>query len=341
MRLLKGRGMQITFYLFLVILIYAVAVRFAKLQEVAYLLKTVNPAWIAAVVILQAATYAAAGQAMRAILSTLGHRFSLWFLYKLDLAMLFLAHTIPSGAFTGVIYMVRVLKKRGVPPGQGTSTSLILLMSGYAGFFLLLVVGLLASPALGSDANFPLQGIGYALAGALIFFVFADRVIAKRNFLSRCFHFLISHTRFHSHLESRLRQLGKFFDELAEGRELFAKSKRRFIAPAISQFLVLFLDCLTLWMIFYAFGKTAPFAVIVLSYAVGRFLGAVSLLPGGLGSFDAAQIFMLKALGVPLAAATLVTLVFRVFAYWIPTPVGLYYYRKLLRSANIPQMEDE
>lgn len=341
MDFLKGRGLQITFYLFLAVLIYAAAVRFAQLQEVLALMARAKLGWIFLAVILQAGTYAAAGQAMRTILNTLGHRFSFWFLYKLDLAMLFLSHTIPSGAFTGVIYMIRVLKKRGVSQGQGTTTSLILMMSGYMGFFLLLVVGFLALPALDQAANFPLQGIGYALIGALIFFVLADRVIAKRNFLSRCFHFLISHTRFHSHLERRLRQLGKFFDELAEGRELFAKSKRRFITPAISQFLVLFLDCLTLWMIFYAFGKTAPFAVIVLSYAVGRFLGAVSLLPGGLGSFDAAQIFMLKALGVPLAAATLVTLVFRVFAYWIPTPVGLYYYRKLLRSTNGSQMADK
>ena len=334
MKLLKGRAIQITFYLFLVILIYAAAVRFAKLQEIVHLLKGAKPGWILLAVILQAGTYAAAGQAMRQILLTLGHSFSLWFMYKLDLAMLFLSHTIPSGAFTGVIYMIRVLRKRGVSQAQGTSTSLILLMSGYIGFFLLLVVGLLALPALNADADIPLQSIGYALGIALIMFVLIDWAIAKRSLVSRCFHFLISHTRFHSRFEHRLRQLEKFFNELAQGRELFAKDKRKFIAPIISQFLVLFLDCLTLWVIFYAFGKSAPFAAIVLAYAVGRFLGAISLLPGGLGSFDAAQIFMLKALGVPLAAATLVTLVFRLFAYWIPTPIGLYYYRKLLKERS-------
>lgn len=325
----KGRLMQITFYLFLAIIIYAVAVRFAEFQSVLYLLKRAKPVWIAVALALQAATYAAAGEAMRQIARALGYRFSLWYMYRLDLALLFLSHTIPSGAFTGVLYMIRAFKRRGLTRAEGTTVSLILLISGYMGFFVLLLVGLLALPSLDQSGNVPLAYIVYALAAVLGIFILLDRMIVKREFVGRCFHFFLRHTRLHSRLERRVRQLQRFFDELADGRKIFVRKKRKVFGPVIYQFTVLLLDCLTLLTIFYAFGLSVSLTVIIFAYAVGRFLGAVSLLPGGLGSFDAAQILALKALGVPLPAATLATLVFRLFAYWIPTPIGLYYYRRL------------
>jgi hypothetical protein len=78
-------------------------------------------------------------------------------------------------------------------------------------------------------------------------------------------------------------------------------------------------------VIFLAFSERAPFAVILVAYVLARFFGAISFLPGGIGSFEAVQILTMKALGVPLAAATVVTLFFRLFSFWLPTPIGLYF----------------
>lgn len=336
-KIFSGRATYIGFYLLLVIALYVIALHFAEFQEVLVVLKRAKPGWIAVALILQILTYAAAGMAMRQILHTLGYRFSLWFMYKLDLAMLFLSHTIPSGAFTGVIYMIRVLKRRQVPQSQGTITSLILMATGYVGFFLLIAVGFIFTAGVERDL-FPTQTVAIALLGALLFILFADRVIAKRQIVGKFIHWILKHTRFHGKFEKGMKRLQQFIEEIASGRELFLQSKSKFVPPTLAQFLVLFFDCLTLMVIFYAFEFNVPLAVIILSYATARFIGAASLLPGGLGSFDAAQIFMLKALGVPLASATLVTLVFRFFAYWIPTPVGLHFWRQLLKD-NRPMVE--
>jgi uncharacterized membrane protein YbhN (UPF0104 family) len=54
--------------------------------------------------------------------------------------------------------------------------------------------------------------------------------------------------------------------------------------------------------------------------------------PGGLGIFEAASVAMLKAIGVPIAAALAATLLYRGFSYWLPMAPGILFARRETRT---------
>jgi glycosyltransferase 2 family protein len=77
---------------------------------------------------------------------------------------------------------------------------------------------------------------------------------------------------------------------------------------------------LTLWAALRAFtGDTQlVLATLVLAFATGYAATALPLPGGGSGGIEAALVFSLSAVGVPLAPALLGVLVYRFFTFWLP-----------------------
>jgi uncharacterized membrane protein YbhN (UPF0104 family) len=101
-------------------------------------------------------------------------------------------------------------------------------------------------------------------------------------------------------------------------------------------------DIATLWASFYAFGTPPPFSVIVMAYFVGMF-GNLLPLPGGIGGVDGGMIGALIAFNVAGPLAVVAVLVYRGFAFWLPTIPGAVAYFQLRHrvqtwgEAGIPQ----
>jgi uncharacterized membrane protein YbhN (UPF0104 family) len=89
-------------------------------------------------------------------------------------------------------------------------------------------------------------------------------------------------------------------------------------------------DIATLWASFHAFGTPPPFSVIVMAYFVGMF-GNLLPLPGGIGGVDGGMIGALIAFGVAGPLAVVAVLVYRGFAFWLPTIPGAVAYFQLRR----------
>jgi glycosyltransferase 2 family protein len=58
-------------------------------------------------------------------------------------------------------------------------------------------------------------------------------------------------------------------------------------------------------------------------YGVATLVGALSALPGGLGSFEVVMVLLLSRLGMPVAAATLPVVIFRFCSLWLGSLLGL------------------
>jgi uncharacterized membrane protein YbhN (UPF0104 family) len=86
-------------------------------------------------------------------------------------------------------------------------------------------------------------------------------------------------------------------------------------------------DIATLWASFHAFGPAPPFSVLVMAYFIGMF-GNLLPLPGGIGGVDGGMIGALIAFGVSDSLAVVAVLVYRAFAFWLPTiPGGIAYFQ--------------
>jgi P-type Mg2+ transporter len=66
------------------------------------------------------------------------------------------------------------------------------------------------------------------------------------------------------------------------------------------------------------------------------FSGTVSFIPGGLGTFEAAAVLMLKIDGIPVAVGLSTALLFRGLTFFLPMAPGLWFSRRINRSASSP-----
>jgi uncharacterized protein (TIRG00374 family) len=88
-----------------------------------------------------------------------------------------------------------------------------------------------------------------------------------------------------------------------------------------------------LYAAFRAFGTPPPVAVLIQAYFVGL-LGNLLPLPGGIGGVDGGMIGALVGFGVSGSLALIAVLVYRLFAFWLPTIPGAIAYFQLRRAVH-------
>jgi glycosyltransferase 2 family protein len=92
---------------------------------------------------------------------------------------------------------------------------------------------------------------------------------------------------------------------------------------------------LTLACCLAAFGVHLPLASTVAVYLVGAAVASVSPTPGGLGAMEAALVVGLTAAGAPTGPAVAGVLAFRLLTFWLPIPPGWLAYRALRADGTI------
>lgn len=102
-------------------------------------------------------------------------------------------------------------------------------------------------------------------------------------------------------------------------------------------------DIATLWASFKAFGGAPAISVVVMAYFVGMFANVLPL-PGGIGGVDGGMIGAFIAFGVNAPVVVVAVLVYRAFAFWLPTVPGAIAYVQLRRrvagwAAGGPQLD--
>lgn len=66
-----------------------------------------------------------------------------------------------------------------------------------------------------------------------------------------------------------------------------------------------------------------PFSISIISHTMSGLLGALSMLPGGLGSTEASTIGILSVHGIPLQIATPAAILIRLMTLWLATLLGI------------------
>ncbi len=95
-----------------------------------------------------------------------------------------------------------------------------------------------------------------------------------------------------------------------------------------------------LYASFRAFGEAPPVAVLVQAYFVGMLANLLPL-PGGIGVVDGGMIGAFVAFGVSPSLAVPAVLVYRLFAFWLPSIPGAIAYFQLRRTVNRWGVGDE
>jgi glycosyltransferase 2 family protein len=92
----------------------------------------------------------------------------------------------------------------------------------------------------------------------------------------------------------------------------------------------------SLWFCFLALGKAPSVSTLLAGFSIGISAGNISMIPGGLGVQEASMAGVFALLGVPLAQAALVVILFRIANNFIPFFISLPLYVHIARRHAKP-----
>jgi uncharacterized protein (TIRG00374 family) len=283
---------------------------FARLVEQA------RPLWLVAGVLLQLGTYWVEARTWTVMLARAHTPRRMRTLVGLALSKLFMDQALPSGGIGGTLLVVRGLERRGVPPDLGTGAALLELRAYYAGYMIALVsvFWLLWTKHPVSGWIWLPMGVFFAYASLMSWFLAARQRYGILHWLERL---------------SPLRPLAA---ALATASTTLTKDAALWVRCVLLELAIFLLDALTVWAMLGAVGVHVNPALVFASFMLSSLARTMGIVPGGLGTFEAASVATLGALQVPVAAALAATLLFRGLSFWLPLLPGLIVARRETRQ---------
>jgi putative heme transporter len=89
-----------------------------------------------------------------------------------------------------------------------------------------------------------------------------------------------------------------------------------------------------LWASFHAFGVHVPLAVVVQGFFLGMVANLFPLAPAGVGAVDAGMIGAFVLFGLPEETVFPAVLIFRLVAFWMPIPPGIFAFFQLRHTVH-------
>lgn len=295
---------------------YLVLPQLAGPRKLLTLLTQVNPLLLLAGVALEAGALLAYAELTRAVLPP-ASGLKLFTIFRIQMTTLSVSHCAPGGSAAGTALGYRLYTQFGV---EQTEAGFALGVQGIGSAVvlnLLLWLALIISiPVWGFSPEYLLAalvgGILLSAAGALVYGLTRgeDRV---GSLLER----VASHIPFVDGpaLRRAYGQLGDHLSELADRREAMIRA----LVWATLNWL---LDAASLLVFVGAFGHWVNPDGLLVAYGLANVLAVIPITPGGLGVVEATLTTLLVGFGTPRGIATLGVVVYRLFQFWAPIPLG-------------------
>lgn len=327
-------------FLALALLIYAIRDQFAQTFHDLFRIN----AWALLLMLpAQFLNYDAQARLYRSLFALVGNKLSYKELFESSLELNFVNHVFPSGGVTGISYWGLRMKNEHITSAKATAVHLQKLVLIFLSFEVLIVFGVIALAVQGH-----MSSIIMLLAGSLITIVilltagFGFIIGSKRRiagfftYMTRVLNQLIHRFRRNSPETINTKGVHRLFEDLHENYVYMSKDWRRLRRPFFWALMANIWEVMTIYVVYIAFGEFVNVGSVILAYAVANFAGLISVLPGGVGVYEALMTLTLSATGVPSRLSLPVTVMYRVLNTIIQLPPGYYLYHRTLRRASAP-----
>lgn len=315
------------------------------------LLDTVRNLWevnllvLVLVVPLSIFNHLAQAKLYKGLFEILGDRFRLKSLVRFSYELNFINTVFPSGGVSGFSYISYRMKNEGVSTAKATLVQIMRFFLVFVTFQILLFVGLIAL-ALGGQANDLIILVAGSLSTLLLISTLGfgyiigskSRINAFFTQITRGINRLIRIVR-PKHPETiNITKVKSVFTELHENYLHIKRNRSALKKPLFFALMANVTEIASIYTVYIAFGELVNPGAVILAYAVANFAGLVSVLPGGVGIYEALMTGVLVAGGVPAALSLPVTVMYRVLSMLIQLPPGYFSYQKNLH-ADTPSEE--
>lgn len=324
----------------LIVLVYAIR------EELADTLSNLGKvqAWALLLLIpIQLINYDAQARLYKSLFNLVGSQFSYKQMFRAALELNFVNHVFPSGGVSGISYFgVRMrASSNEMTASKATLVQFVKLGLLFLSFEVLLIFGILFLTAAGQVNNFTLLIAGslstllvIGTVGFALIIGSERRIGATFTWATKMLNKLIHLVRPHHPETINIDSARESFLDIHENYNKIAKRLPELKKPFLFALIANLTEVLAVYVVYIAFAEWVNIGAVILAYAVANFAGLVSVMPGGVGVYEALMTAVLVAAGVPAAVSIPVTVMYRVLNTIIQIPPGYYFYHKALSGSK-------
>jgi len=297
--------------------------------------------WVVLLVLpIQMINYHAQTKLYQGLFEVVGNKLSYSKLYKAALELNFVNNVFPSAGVAGISYFGMRLRNGEITGGRATLIHIMKLFLLLLSFEVLLIAGL-CMLAIGDKANdFVLlltsSFTTLMVVGTVAFVMMLGsqrRINTTFTFLTKALNRLLHIFLPGSPETINIARAQQVVEDLHVNYKLIETRWRQLKAPFFWALIANMSEIASIYVIYIAFGELVNVGAVILAYAVANFAGLVSVLPGGVGVFEALMTATLVAAGVPAAISLPVTIMHRVINTLVQVPPGYILYHRALHAA--------
>jgi uncharacterized protein (TIRG00374 family) len=286
---------------------------------------------------LEALNYHAQTRLYQGIFDVLKHKIRYGFMYRLALELNFVNNLFPSAGVSGFSYFGIRMRSQGISTAQATLGQLMKMILVYVAFQVLLFLGVFV---LAIDGR--ASGLLILMAGSLATLLFIGTfalafIIGSKRRINSFFTFMtrvvnrVIHIVRPMHPETiNIARAEAVFDELHQNYLVIKKHLHLLRQPLVYGLLANLTEVAVIYIVYLAFGHVVNPGAVIIAYAVANFAGLVSVLPGGVGIYEALMTAVLAAGGISPAVSLPVTVMYRVLNMTLQLPPGYILYQRAL-----------
>ena len=295
--------------------------------------------WLLLLPVWQLLNYDAYARQNRNLFSILGTKISYKFLYKVNLELNFVNHVFPSGGVSGFSYFSLRLKEKGISGAQASLVQLLRFVLVYVAFINLLVGALLLLSFSGQVNRLVLLAGGSISTLIVMSTVGLAFIVGSQRRINSFFGFVtkvinkLIHIVRPKHPETiNARRAKDAFDDLHQNYLVIKNDYTVLKWPLIWSLVANVTEILTVYTVYLAFGHVVNPGAIILAYAIANMAGFLSVLPSGVGVYEALMTAVLAIGGISPAISIPVTVMYRVLSMMIQLVPGYFFYHRRMRQ---------
>jgi len=270
-------------------------------------------------------------------------------MYRVALELNFINQVFPSGGVVGFSYLSLRLKQYGIASSRSTLAQVMRFALTFVSFLIILFIGMFfLSFGSGRGHSGVALFVGLSITFLTLFGVLGGTyVISDKKRIKTFTAFIprILNGIFRPFKKGKnaidLSRLERLFEGLNKDYSIIAKDWRKLKVPFFWSLIMNVSEVGTVYLAYVALGHPVNPGAVIIAYAVASFAGLVSILPGGIGIYEALMTGTLTGAGVPKALALSATLIYRILTGVIFLPIGFIYYQIALRKgqAEVPNRD--
>jgi uncharacterized protein (TIRG00374 family) len=272
-----------------------------------------------------------------------GNKLDYRYLFRASLELAFVNHVFPSGGVAGISYFSLRLRDEDISGAKASMVQFMKLLLTIFSFEILVFISIFFLAIGGKVNSFTILVASILstllLVGSAMFIyiignrhrigAFLEYVTVKLNRLIS----LIPSTKKEAIDITKARMV---FDDFHETFSEMRKDKRKMRKPLLYALMLNITEISVIYVVFIAFGHFINPGAVILAYGVANFSGFISVLPGGVGIYEALMIAVLFTAGVSTDLSLPVIIMYRVLNTLIQLPPGYYFYQKYISQHGKP-----